>query len=71
MSTATSDLPLDDRSDAIKFSYPFLACFSTAFVALRVGNNIRNKKHCNISDCLLVLAQVSRTLSPTLLAHMI
>lgn len=52
---------MDDRSGAIKYSYPFLAFFSTLFVLLRVGNNIRNKKfwYLNVSDWLLVLAQVS------------
>lgn len=60
MSTPTADLPLDDRSPAIKFSYPFIAFFSTSFVVLRLWNNIRSKKfwYFNVSDWLLALAQV-------------
>ncbi|KAF2621483.1 hypothetical protein BU25DRAFT_482906, partial [Macroventuria anomochaeta] len=38
------DLPLDDRSDAIKLSYPFVAFFSTVLVVLRIWNDIRIKK---------------------------
>lgn len=62
MSTATSDLPLDDRSAAIKFSYPFIAFFSTVFVTLRLWNNIRSKKfwYLNVSDWLLAFAQVRK-----------
>lgn len=62
-STPTSDLALDDRSSAIKFGYPFIAVFSTAFVVLRLWNNIRSKKfwYLNVSDWLLALAQVYNT----------
>lgn|SRR5690242_5117731 len=61
MSTPRTDLPLDDRSPAIKFSYPFLVFISSSFVILRLWNDIRTKKHwyLNVSDWLLVLAQVS------------
>ncbi|KZM28161.1 uncharacterized protein EKO05_0005837 [Ascochyta rabiei] len=65
MSAPTSNLPLDDRSDAIKYSYPFLALVSTSFVALRVGNNIRNKKYYNVSDLLLVFAQACALVGST------
>lgn len=66
MSAPTSDLALDDRSLAIKFSYPFIAFFSTAFVVLRLWNNIRSKKfwYLNVSDWLLALAQVYRASLP-------
>ncbi|KAF9700594.1 hypothetical protein EKO04_001435 [Ascochyta lentis] len=57
MDAPTPNMSLDDRSNAIKYSYPFIAFFSTSFVALRVGNNIRNKKYYNVSDMLLILAQ--------------
>lgn len=62
MSTPTSNPPLDDRSPAIKFSYPFIAFFSTIFVVLRLWNNIRSKKfwYLNVSDWLLALAQVGK-----------
>ena len=61
MPTPTADLPLDDRSDAIKLSYPFVGFFSTVFVVLRIWNDIRIKKqgYVNVSDWLLALAQVS------------
>ena len=66
MSTQDANLHLDDRSGAIKFSYPFIAFFSTLFVVLRVWNNIRTKKYwyINVSDWLLVFAQVKRTKHP-------
>lgn len=62
MSTPAADLPLDDKSRAIKFSYPFIGVISTAFVVLRIWNNIQTRKrwYLNASDWLLAFAQVSR-----------
>ncbi|KAF3031359.1 hypothetical protein E8E12_001705 [Didymella heteroderae] len=61
MSTSTGILSLDDRSDAIKFSYPVVALFSTSFVMLRIGYNVRFRRqrhrYVEVSDCLLAFAQ--------------
>ncbi|KAF1362268.1 hypothetical protein EJ07DRAFT_107596 [Lizonia empirigonia] len=67
MSTSTVNLPLDDRSNTIKLSYPFVAFFSTIFVVLRIWHDIRAKKHgyVNISDWLLALAQVCALVGTT------
>ena len=61
MSTQDANLPLDDRSGAIKFSYPFVAFFSTLFVVLRIWNNVKTRKfwYANVSDWLLAFAQVN------------
>ncbi|KAF1345610.1 hypothetical protein EJ07DRAFT_170007 [Lizonia empirigonia] len=67
MSTSTVNLLLDDRSNTIKLSYPFLAFFSTIFIVLRIWHDIRAKKHgyVNISDWLLALAQVCALVGTT------
>ena len=72
MSTPMADLPLDDKSDAIKLSYPFVAFFSTVFVVLRIWNDIRIKKqgYANVSDWLLALAQVSNNMWALWLMYM-
>jgi hypothetical protein len=66
-----ADLPLDDRSNDIKFSYHFVAFFSTLFVVLRLWNDIRTKKrwYSNTSDWLLAFAQVSDRSSGLAVAH--
>ncbi|KAJ8115513.1 hypothetical protein OPT61_g2844 [Boeremia exigua] len=61
MSAPNADLPLDDRSNAIKISYPILAFISTVFVVLRIWNDIirtRKQWYLNVSDWLLAIAQV-------------
>lgn len=65
MSTSPADLPLDDRSNDIKFSYPFVAFFSTLFVVLRLWNDIRNKKrwYSNVSNWLVAFPQVGYRLA--------
>ena len=72
MSMTPADLPLDDRSNDIKFSYPFVAFFSTLFVVFRLWNNIRAKKrwYPNVSNWLLAFAQVSDRLPGLAIAHM-
>ncbi|KAF1343466.1 hypothetical protein EJ07DRAFT_170203 [Lizonia empirigonia] len=67
MSTSIVNLLLDDRSNTIKLSYPFVAFFSMIFVVLRIWHDIRAKKHgyVNISDWLLALAQVCALVGTT------
>ncbi|KAJ4989716.1 hypothetical protein SVAN01_04746 [Stagonosporopsis vannaccii] len=60
MSTPPASLLMDDRSPAIKFTYPVLVFVSSSFVVLRIWNDIRTKKrwYRNASDWLLALAQI-------------
>ncbi|KAF3031907.1 hypothetical protein E8E12_002200 [Didymella heteroderae] len=67
MSTSTASLPLDDRSNAIKLSYPFVAALSTVFVVLRIWYNFKVNKRRSVSasDCFLSLAQICALVGAT------
>lgn len=58
-STSPENLPLDDRSDALKFPIVILIVFSSIFVTLRLGVNFRNRSFFLLTDHFLWTGHVS------------
>jgi hypothetical protein len=58
-SNAPPNLPLDDRSNALKIPIVVLIIFSSVFVVLRLGVSIRNRNFFLITDHLLWTGHVN------------